>query len=69
MGVGPNLERQINELGVTSYRQIAARTDEDIARIQTLIWPFPGRVRRDGPLKRPPPLPFAPYYAVISAPS
>ncbi|UIJ72185.1 50S ribosomal protein L21 [Aurantimonas sp. HBX-1] len=32
-GIGPVAEKQLNEQGITTYAQIAALTDEDVARI------------------------------------
>lgn len=38
-GIGPVAEKQLNEQGITSFAQIAAFTDEDIARIDEAM-PF-----------------------------
>lgn len=46
-GIGPVMERMLNELGITHYRQIAAFTREDIERVATEIDTFPGRIDRD----------------------
>jgi len=32
-GIGPVAEKQLNEQGITTYAQIAALSDEDVARI------------------------------------
>jgi predicted flap endonuclease-1-like 5' DNA nuclease len=37
----------LHGLGVTRYAQIAAWTDEDIARIDPQLGAFSGRIRRD----------------------
>lgn len=46
-GVGPKLKALLASLGVTSYAEIAAWTDEDIARIDTQLGTFAGRAKRD----------------------
>lgn len=46
-GIGPVLQRKLAAVGVTSYRQIAAWGDDDIARIATELGAFPGRIQRD----------------------
>jgi predicted flap endonuclease-1-like 5' DNA nuclease len=46
-GVGPKLVRLLGELGVTRYDQIAAWSDEDVARIDAQLGPFQGRIVRD----------------------
>jgi predicted flap endonuclease-1-like 5' DNA nuclease len=46
-GVGPKLKALLASLGVTSYAQIAAWTDEDIAKIDAQLGTFAGRARRD----------------------
>jgi predicted flap endonuclease-1-like 5' DNA nuclease len=46
-GVGPKLEKLLNELGVTSFAQIAAWSEADIDRIDARLGTFEGRIRRD----------------------
>ena len=46
-GVGPKLVAVLHGLGVTRYSQIAAWTDADIARIDTQLGTFAGRIGRD----------------------
>lgn len=46
-GVGPKLKALLTSLGVTSYAQIAAWTDEDIAKINAQLGTFAGRPTRD----------------------
>ena len=46
-GVGPKLASILAALGVTSYAQIAAWSDEDIARIDPRLGSFSGRPARD----------------------
>jgi len=45
-GVGPGLERTLNELGVTRFAQIACWSDADVERLDERLR-FPGRIRRD----------------------
>ncbi|MEL6981995.1 MAG: hypothetical protein AAFO29_06195 [Actinomycetota bacterium] len=46
-GVGLKMEAKLHELGITSLRQVAAFTDEDIARVSAGIGAFPGRIERE----------------------
>jgi predicted flap endonuclease-1-like 5' DNA nuclease len=46
-GVGPKLSRLLGELGVTSYAQIAAWTEADLAAIDAKLGAFAGRPTRD----------------------
>ncbi|MHA1158348.1 MAG: 30S ribosomal protein S2 [Alphaproteobacteria bacterium] len=45
-GVGPVLEKKLLELGVTRFDQIAAFSDEDVARVDDAL-NFKGRILRD----------------------
>lgn len=45
-GIGPKLEAVLNGFGIRTYAQIAALTDEDIARIEGDLG-FKGRIGRD----------------------
>lgn len=45
-GVGPVIERKLNDLGITRYDQIAAFQPEDIARVDAVL-NFRGRIERD----------------------
>ena len=45
-GVGPVLEKKLHDLGVTRFSQIAAFTEEDIARVDGAL-NFKGRIERD----------------------
>lgn len=47
-GIGATIERQLAEIGITTYRQIAHFTDEDIERVGAHIDFFPDRIRREG---------------------
>ena len=46
-GVGPKLSARLAELGVTSFAQIAAWTEADIAAIDAQLGTFAGRATRD----------------------
>ena len=45
-GVGPKLEKKLNELGITSYEQISNFTDDEIAFVDETL-NFKGRIERD----------------------
>ncbi len=45
-GIGPVLEGKLNALGVTRFSQIAAFSDEDIAKVDDRL-DFKGRIQRD----------------------
>jgi predicted flap endonuclease-1-like 5' DNA nuclease len=47
VGVGPVLERMLQQLGVSTYRQIARWTERDIDEFDARLPEFHGRVRRD----------------------
>jgi predicted flap endonuclease-1-like 5' DNA nuclease len=47
VGVGPMLERMLQQLGVTTYRQIARWSERDIDEYDAKLPEFPGRIRRD----------------------
>lgn len=46
-GLGPKIAALLNELGVTSYAQIAAWSAEDAAAIDAKLGRFSGRISRD----------------------
>lgn len=46
-GVGPALEKKLHEAGITSFAQIAAWTEEDIAAFDEKL-NFKGRIEREG---------------------
>lgn len=46
-GVGPKLQAQLADLGVTSFAQIAAWDEAEIDRIDAQLGRFAGRIRRD----------------------
>ena len=47
VGVGPVLERMLQQLGISTYRQIARWTERDIDAFDARLLEFPGRIRRD----------------------
>jgi predicted flap endonuclease-1-like 5' DNA nuclease len=50
-GIGPVLERLLNELGITQYRQIATWTPDDVRRVDAQLVKFHGRIERDDWIK------------------
>jgi NADH-quinone oxidoreductase subunit E len=48
VGIGPSLERVLNEAGVWHFDQIASWKARDIAFIDSRIKGFKGRITRDG---------------------
>ncbi len=46
-GVGPALEKKLHEAGVTTFAQIAAWTDKDVAEMDEKL-SFKGRIEREG---------------------
>jgi predicted flap endonuclease-1-like 5' DNA nuclease len=47
VGIGPVLERLLQQLGVATYRQIARWSARDIDEFDAKLPEFPGRIRRD----------------------
>ena len=47
VGIGPVLERMLQQLGIGTYRQIARWTERDIDEFDARLPEFPGRIRRD----------------------
>lgn len=48
VGVGPVLERMLQQLGIATYRQIARWSERDIDEFDARLPEFHGRIRRDG---------------------
>ncbi len=46
-GIGPKLETMLQDLGVYTFDQMAAWTDEEIDRVNDNLTAFKGRIRRD----------------------
>ncbi len=46
-GVGPKLSTRLAELGISSFAQIAAWSDADLARVDSMLGTFAGRPARD----------------------
>ena len=47
VGIGPVLERMLQQLGVSTYRQIARWSERDVDEFDARLHEFPGRIRRD----------------------
>jgi predicted flap endonuclease-1-like 5' DNA nuclease len=47
VGVGPVLERMLQQLGIFTYRQIAHWSERDVDAFEARLPEFPGRIRRD----------------------
>ncbi len=45
-GVGPALEQKLNELGITTYEQVAGLSKEEITKVDDAL-SFKGRIERD----------------------
>lgn len=46
-GIGPVMERTLNELGVSTFKQLADFQQVDIDKVSKAIGSFPGRIERD----------------------
>jgi predicted flap endonuclease-1-like 5' DNA nuclease len=46
-GVGPKLAALLESMGITSFRQVARLTPEDVAVVNDALGVFPGRIERD----------------------
>jgi NADH-quinone oxidoreductase subunit E len=47
VGIGPVLERKLNELGIVSWEQVAALDEAGVARVSAHLPGVPGRIERD----------------------
>jgi predicted flap endonuclease-1-like 5' DNA nuclease len=47
LGVGPGLEKKLQDAGIVSYAQIAMLTDAKITELETNVIKFTGRIKRD----------------------
>lgn len=47
-GVGPKLETLLKSMDITSFRQVASFTTDDIQYVTAALDAFPGRIERDG---------------------
>ena len=45
-GVGPTLEKKLNDLGITTYEQVAGLSKDEIAKVDDAL-SFKGRIERD----------------------
>jgi predicted flap endonuclease-1-like 5' DNA nuclease len=46
-GCGPKLAARLNELGITSFAQLAGLNETEVAMLDDRLGPFKGRVSRD----------------------
>jgi predicted flap endonuclease-1-like 5' DNA nuclease len=46
-GVGPGLEKKLQDAGITSFAQIVALTDAEITDLEANVVKFAGRIKRD----------------------
>jgi Uncharacterized conserved protein len=46
-GVGPGLEKKLQDAGITTYAQIAKLTAREITELETHVVKFAGRITRD----------------------
>ncbi len=46
-GIGPFIEKKLNEVGIVSYKQLAIMDQSEINRVTSAIQFFPGRIERD----------------------
>ena len=46
-GIGPHIEKVLNSLGIVSFKQIAAFTEQDIKQVEEELEHFTGRIQRD----------------------
>lgn len=46
-GVGPGLEKKLQDVGITTFEQIANLSDLEIADLETNVVKFTGRIKRD----------------------
>jgi predicted flap endonuclease-1-like 5' DNA nuclease len=46
-GIGPVLEQKLNDMGITTFYQVAKLSETDIDKIAAQLSTFPNRIRRD----------------------
>ena len=46
-GVGPEMERTLNEIGIFTYAQVARMTEKEYDLLDSITGRFPGRAQRD----------------------
>lgn len=51
-GIGKVMERTLNELGITTFKQLSEFESNDIERISNALSVFPGRIERDEWIKQ-----------------
>ena len=47
-GIGPYIQRRLNEIDISTYQQIANLSEEQIIEVGNYLNYFPGRIERDG---------------------
>lgn len=47
-GIGPKISTMLKELGITSFRQVAGFTPDDVRVVSEALQSFPDRIERDG---------------------
>lgn len=52
LGIGPALERTLNEMGVRTFRQIAAWTEAEVNDMAARLGSFGSRIKRDNWVRR-----------------
>ncbi len=50
-GIGPVLEQKLNDMGITTFYQVAKLSDVEIDNIAAQLRTFPDRIRRDNWMK------------------
>ncbi|MBK5279399.1 MAG: hypothetical protein JJE09_11115 [Bacteroidia bacterium] len=46
-GIGPGIEKKLNNIGITTFKQISELTEESAKEVSNSIKFFPGRIQRD----------------------
>ena len=46
-GIGPVIERSLNDIGITNFNQLATLTRHEIEEVAEILKIFPGRIERD----------------------
>ena len=46
-GIGPVIERSLNDIGITNFNQLATLTRQEIEEVAEILKIFPGRIERD----------------------
>ena len=46
-GIGPEMERALNDIGIYTYAQVARMTEKEYNLLDSITGRFPGRAQRD----------------------